>query len=258
MKDGRIVVETLKLSSVERHQNLVEPGMAGVIYGSEPHTPWLAKEFEPSPAPCRHASSPPGRRQKAAIADLTGDVAREKGTKTLSVPGQSARKAVPTLRKKTLKVSGRVPRVLPVKLSHEAKNGDNEPIVMESFVPVCPMPVADPVPDLEPVDTAPVMDAPQEYVALELPPEEFPEAELPSVEIPPHVQVQFIPTPKKRGPRSLAAEEEPSSPPVAKPLKVIRKRREHEPKVFETAPKPVPQAMLEGIKKPQENGDQPE
>jgi hypothetical protein len=258
MKDGRIVVETLKLSSVERHQDLVEPGMAGVIYGSEPQSPWLAQEFEPSPAPCLPASSPSVHREKAAIAGPTDEMSRERGSKTLCVLGQSGRKAVPTLRKKTLKVSGRVPRILPVKFSHESKDGDDEPIVMESLVPVSPMPVLEPVPELEPVDAAPVMDSPLEPVALDLPSGESPQAELPSVEIPSQVQVQFIPTPKKRGPRSLAAEEEPSSLPVNKPLKVIRKRGEQEPKVFETAPKPVPQAMLEGIKKPQENGDQPE
>jgi hypothetical protein len=56
----------------------------------------------------------------------------------------------------------------------------------------------------------------------------------------------------------LSAEDETTAPPIAKPLKVIRKRREQAPKVFETAPKPVPQAMLEGIKKPQENGEQPD
>jgi hypothetical protein len=40
----------------------------------------------------------------------------------------------------------------------------------------------------------------------------------------------------------------PEEPP--KPLKVIRRRREQAPKVFETAPKNVPLAMLEGIASP--------
>jgi len=37
-------------------------------------------------------------------------------------------------------------------------------------------------------------------------------------------------------------------PDEPRPLKVIRRRREEEPKVFETAAKLFPKAMLEGVK----------
>jgi hypothetical protein len=55
-------------------------------------------------------------------------------------------------------------------------------------------------------------------------------------------------TPAENQKREPAKEKEPvivEEPP--KPLKVIRRRGEHAPKVFVTAPKTVPLAMLEGI-----------
>lgn len=265
MKDGRIVLDTLKLSSVGRHQSLMEPGMPRIMFGSGSQSPWLAKEFEPSPGPCRHEPSPVKPGCGAETSGLAADATTEKGAKVAPcASGQANRKAVPTLRKKTLKVSGRVPRVLAVRLGSEAKRGDEEPVAVEAPVLVepieapTPVPVPDVAPDFEPLEVTPTMNSIEASPDVDLSGEESPVVELPSPDTFPRAQVKLIPTPKKRGPRSLAAEDEPSTPPVNKPLKVIRKRREQEPKVFETAPKPVPQAMLEGIKKPQENGDQPE
>jgi hypothetical protein len=60
--------------------------------------------------------------------------------------------------------------------------------------------------------------------------------------------VTVIPTPRKPRVRTPRLEvEEAASVPVNKPLKVIRRRREETPKVFETTAKSFPRAMLEGI-----------
>jgi len=250
MKEGRIFVEALKLSSVTRHQDLVEPGMAKAIYSADPESPWLAKEFAAPAAASRRDCAPADIREKRIASEAVENEPRGKGAKTGSRTGQSARQAVPTLRKRTLKVSGRVPRILPVKFAAESRK-EEEPIKIEVVLEQRTQPMAIPVVEL------PQMELPsKELPQMELPRMEPPQMELPSLEIPSHVQVKVIPTPKKRGPRSVALAEEPNTPPVTKPLKVIRKRREEAPKIFETAPKPVPQAMLEGIKTSQENGDQ--
>jgi hypothetical protein len=60
----------------------------------------------------------------------------------------------------------------------------------------------------------------------------------------PEVSVQVVPTPAKKR-RSSKVELVPK---YAKPLKVIRRRREEAPKIFETAPKDYPKSILEGIK----------
>lgn len=57
--------------------------------------------------------------------------------------------------------------------------------------------------------------------------------------------VKVVPTPVRRKPRMPKMETEPVAP--SRPLKVIRRRGEQAPKVFETSAKIVPQAMLEGI-----------
>ncbi len=153
-------------------------------------------------------------------------------------------------------MSARVPRILPVKLAPEPKKEEQEPIIVD--VVAAPHPIAIPEPVVEPSPTklAPIEPLPTKLAPIEPAPMELPSPEVPPMELPPHVQVKVIPTPKKRAPRTVVLAEEPTAPPVTKPLKVIRKRKEEAPKVFETAPKPVPQAMLEGIKTSEENGDQ--
>ncbi len=60
--------------------------------------------------------------------------------------------------------------------------------------------------------------------------------------------VTVIPTPRKPRVRSPKVDEKKAEPiPAPKPLKVIRRRREETPKVFETVAKSLPRAMLEGI-----------
>lgn len=62
------------------------------------------------------------------------------------------------------------------------------------------------------------------------------------------VRIQLVPTPRKRQPRIPEPQVESVVSATPKPIKVIRRRAEEAPKVFETAPKTVPKAMLEGVK----------
>jgi hypothetical protein len=59
------------------------------------------------------------------------------------------------------------------------------------------------------------------------------------------IEVKVIPPPKKRQPR--IPKQEPAAPPVPVALKVIRRRREQAPKVFEKTVKSFPKGMLEGV-----------
>ncbi len=100
MKDGRTFAETLKLSGLTRHQDLVEPGMPKAIYGSDLQSPWLAKEFGVSSAPSRPEPTPMKSREKSITSDPVEDEPQEKGAKKLYRPGKSARRAVPDAQKK--------------------------------------------------------------------------------------------------------------------------------------------------------------
>jgi hypothetical protein len=62
------------------------------------------------------------------------------------------------------------------------------------------------------------------------------------------VKIQVVPTPRKRQPRIPEPQVESAVSATPKPIKVIRRRAEEAPKVFETAPKTVPKAMMEGVK----------
>jgi hypothetical protein len=129
---------------------------------------------------------------------------------------------IPKLIKKKVRAEGTVPRMLVLRSRSAAT--PEEP---ESAQPPLPEPLtvmevqAQPAPSVRP---APVQELPAKHV------------------------VTVVPTPRKPRVRTPRLEvEEAASAPVNKPLKVIRRRREETPKVFETTAKSFPRAMLEGI-----------
>jgi hypothetical protein len=129
---------------------------------------------------------------------------------------------IPKLIKKKVRAEGTVPRILVLR-SRSAAIAE-EP---ESAQPPLPEPLtvveeqAQPAPSIRPT---PIQELPAKHV------------------------VTVIPTPRKPRVRTPRLEvEEAASVPVNKPLKVIRRRREETPKVFETTAKSFPRAMLEGI-----------
>ncbi|MBI4964336.1 MAG: hypothetical protein HY913_13750 [Desulfomonile tiedjei] len=89
---------------------------------------------------------------------------------------------------------------------------------------------------------APVERQPVEAIVARPSPETVQKVERPSEAI-----IKVVPTPRKREIRPPRAKAAPLQPAPPKPLKVIRRRREEAPKIFETSPKSVPKAMLEGI-----------
>ncbi len=94
---------------------------------------------------------------------------------------------------------------------------------------------------VEEYEQSPAVDLPLQVAEVQ------PELE-PETKIPPEVVVKVLPARTKRKPRSAKVEVTPAPPPPPKPLKVIRRRKEEKPKVFETPPKSVPEAMIAGIK----------
>jgi hypothetical protein len=59
--------------------------------------------------------------------------------------------------------------------------------------------------------------------------------------------IRVVPSPRKRQTARPKIETAPVKADTPKPLKVIRRRREEAPRIFETPPKTLPKAMLEGI-----------
>jgi len=115
----------------------------------------------------------------------------------------------PVLNKRMIKVAGKVPRLPSLRVK----------------------PVAA-VREVEPVEKGAIKRSPEP---------------MPSVEPPTEALVTVVPTPRKRAIRPQRAKAAPVEPAAPKPLKVIRRRREEAPKIFETPPKSLPKAMLEGI-----------
>jgi hypothetical protein len=129
---------------------------------------------------------------------------------------------IPKLIKKKVRVEGRVPRTLVLRPRSAA-------------IPEEPEPVHPPLPEPLTVVEEQAQPAPSDRPA-------------PIEELPVKHVVTVVPTPRKQRVRTPRVEvEEAASVPVHKPLKVIRRRREETPKVFETTAKSFPRAMLEGI-----------
>jgi len=70
----------------------------------------------------------------------------------------------------------------------------------------------------------------------------------PPAEKPREVPVRVIPPRQKRERRAPKVEETVAPPPAPKPLKVIRRRKEEAPKVFETPAKELSEVFLSGFR----------
>jgi hypothetical protein len=116
---------------------------------------------------------------------------------------------VPMLNNRKIRVSGKIPRLSSLKLKSDAAVGEEA-----SREAVVTKPPPEPAQPPEPTSPAPTT---------------------------------VVPAPSKRQTLPQKAKAAASERAIPKPLKVIRRRREEAPKVFETPPKIVPKAMLEGI-----------
>jgi len=157
-----------------------------------------------------HATVDPGALPCAAC-----ETAAAGNVKHVSLGALSNYK-IPKLTNKKVRAEGRVPKILVLR-SRSAE------IVAEPELAQQPLPSPMPVVE-EQARPAPIEESPAKHV------------------------VTVIPTPRKTRVRTPKLEEKEAAPiPAPKPLKVIRRRREETPKVFETVAKSLPRAMLEGI-----------
>ena len=162
----------------------------------------------------KDVASGPGRKERRCAPDEVTNRSSECVEPQESAEGVLQRRwvqgfKVPLLNNRKIKVSGMVPRLSSFKL--------------------CPA-------------TAVVEEAPLEASVTKRPRESAQQSKPPSA-----ARTKVVPAPKEEVTRPQRAKASALEPVALKPLKVIRRRREEAPKVFETPPKIVPKAMLEGI-----------
>ena len=214
MKRGKERVEILRPGIGMRGKRIVSSVSAKKVCAYDP----------PVSVPTDRAV-PEGTMKKSTESELlaTSDAPQSKrsevaaGKAAHACCGTLANYKIPRLIRQKVRAEGRVPRILVLKSSGPKIVGGLELIEL-------------PPPSHGPAEE---QQAPHEHI------EEL-AAEAVVTEAPAPRKARFK-TPK------FEAEAGASTTPVQKPLKVIRRRREQTPKVFETMAKSFPRAMLEGI-----------
>ncbi len=237
MNRGKNLVEMIQLSSEVPYENAVLIPEGKKIYRYDPETQWFTERFvtggdsvESEPVPVEDEAMLPASgwvevspsSQKLTVASLQEGLSQHR---------------VLLGEKKTVPSRTKVPR-LPVLMQirkeppPEKKSAVDEPEIAPQVG------AAEIEPEPEPT-AAPDLESGVEQVA-ELEPEPKSKAK--------EVKITFLPTPKKRQRKTSEPDEEEETQPPSRPLKVIRRRKEEEPKVFETLPKTFPTVLLEGVK----------
>jgi hypothetical protein len=151
-----------------------------------------------------------------------------------TVPRIALNSKVPSLRKTKITLHGRISELFSAKLTTKSS--------VVSEIPEASEPdIIESVPEtMHTREKKVISESVPQQIVVETPPVRMPIAEAAEI---PVTEAVVIPTPVKRRriPKTELAAAEP-----AKPLKVIRRRREEEPKVFETSRPGVPKSMLEG------------
>jgi hypothetical protein len=216
MRRGNERLEMLRWGVGVPRERIVGPVAGKKIHGEDAQASSLGERGTCEP----EAQEAPSRREVAVEndgheCDCCEVGAREKVTH-LSF-GTLSNYKVPNLVHRKVKAEGRVPRILVLRSRSVAIEQEPEPVE----------------PPSSELLTVGEEQAPRPATVEELPAK--------------HV-VTVVPTPRKTRARIPKQEEEKAAPVAApKPLKVIRRRREESPKVFETIPKSFPKAMLEGV-----------
>jgi hypothetical protein len=271
MNTGKNLVEIIRLSNDVAYENAVLIPDGKKIYRYDPETEWFteqlvtgadAVESEPAPVP------------EGALLPASGWVEVTPASQKITIASLQeglSQHRVPLAGKKTVPSRTKVPR-LPVMMMLRKEYPAAKKVV-EAEPQIAPPPhvvEAQPQPELEP------KPAPEPKIRLKPRPELKPEPKpKPRAESEPvmeskperepergpvpssrEVKVTVLPTPKKRQRKIVEPKEETAALPPSRPLKVIRRRREEEPKVFETPAKTFPQVLLEGVKSsPTESGE---
>jgi hypothetical protein len=150
-----------------------------------------------------------------------------------TVPRIALTSKVPSLRKTKITLHGRISELFSAKLTTKSSvvseiPETSQPDIIESAPKT-----------MQTREEKVISESVLQQIVAETPPIEIPIAQAPEI---PVTEAVVIPTPVKR--RRIPKTELAAEP--AKPLKVIRRRREEEPKVFETSRPGVPKSMLEG------------
>ena len=245
MSRGKNLVEMIRLSSEVPYENSVLIPDGKRIYRYDPETEWFTEQVvtggdtvESEPVPVTDESLLPA----SGWVQVT-DASRKLTVASLQV-GLS-RHSVALAAKKAAPSRVKVPR-LPVSLQLR-KQSPVEKKIAVAEPDVISLPSAEESESqVEPVHR----DA--EEIARE--PQATTETESKSAAEAIHgaqeVKVTFLPTPKKRQRKVEESNNEEETPQQSRPLKVIRRRKQEEPKVFETPPKTFPTVLLEGVKSP--------
>ncbi len=217
MTRGKNFFRMIEFSAGMPHGTVVDPNMGSIICRLDAGTTWYT-ESQSSTLKCTDCEA--SKADKGGTAN-EAEVHGLQKTKQI-VPRMPANSRISSLKKTKIKLGGKISELISTKL-HKVKMRHE---TRES-----------PVEEHE-------LDIMQKSVPLETTPEHvIPKIEDEEVKIP-DVNVQIVPTPvkKTRSPKIELAVN------TAKPLKVIRRRREEAPKIFETASRDFPKSMLEGIK----------
>ena len=217
MTRGKNFFRMIEFSAGMPHDTVVDPDMGNIVCRLDAGTTWYT-ESQSATLNCTECES--SQADKGGTVN-EAEVHGPQKTKQI-VPRMPANSRISSLKKTKIKLGGKISELISTKL-HKVKVRQE---TRES-----------PVEEHE-------LDIMQKRVPLETAPEHvIPKIEDEEAKIP-DVNVQIVPTPVKK-PRSAKIELAVST---AKPLKVIRRRREEAPKIFETTSKDFPKSMLEGIK----------
>jgi hypothetical protein len=220
MTRGKHLFRTTEFSGGMPRETVVDPEIGNTICRFDAATPWFGESH--APAVDYSDSQDSQSDDETGVAVSQGE---EHGTQKAkqSLPRISANSRISSLKKTKIKLRGKI---------------------SELFAPRPTRPGVEPEADTPSTEQLEAKETPQPIprgtAASKL---AIPDLEKMEVK-PPEVIVKVLPTPVKR---HRSPKIELASQP-AKPLKVIRRRREEAPKVFETASKDFPKSMLEGIK----------
>lgn len=220
MTRGKHPFRTTEFSAGMPRETVVDPEIGNTICRFDAATPWFGESHSPA-AEYSDSQDSPSDDETSEAATQVEEQGTQKPKQTL--PRISANSKISSLKKTKIKLRGKI---------------------SELFAPRPTRPGVEPETETPSTEQLEAREIPQP-IPTETPLSEPAAPKIEQVDVkPPDVIVKVLPTPVKR---HRSPKIELASQP-AKPLKVIRRRREEAPKVFETASKDFPKSMLEGIK----------
>ena len=208
MKSGKGLVEMLKFGREKPHENVIDVEQGKKIFRYDPQKEWFSETLVKYGAAFEPESSP---LPEDAEVPVKGWIELHEPNKRVCLSVTAEKPKIPRLSSRKLRTHVTIPRIYPAVLLYLAKTEKGNLPADETFL----------------IDAKAPCKTSNRSV---------------------DVIIKVFPTPKRRGPKSFQGVNGLSGPAVPKPLKVIRRRGEQEPKIFETTARPLPRAMLDGIR----------